>query len=236
MGSKMKERVLIVAAHPDDEVLGCGGTIAKFRENGHDVRVVFLAEGVTSRYQPDEIAAPHVQKKSKIRNENAFKALEILSVPPGQVFVELRPCCRLDQVPMLDLVKQIEGHISQWKPTKLFTHAPYDANIDHRLTYMAVLAAGRPKQDSQLKSIYSFEVLSSTEWNPLQPFIPNIFVDINSVFDKKIKALEAYGDEMQPPPHPRSVEVVRSLATYRGAQAGIFYAEAFSLVRSIDVI
>lgn len=230
----MKDHVLIVAAHPDDEVLGCGGAIAKFRKNGDDVRVIFLAEGVTSRYQTDEIMAPHVQQKSKFRNENAIKALEILSVPSEQIFVEERPCCRLDQVPMLDLVKQIEGHIDQWKPAKLFTHAPYDTNIDHRLTYMAVLAAARPKQNSQLRSIYSFEVLSSTEWNPLQPFIPNMFVDVSSVLDKKIEALVAYGDEMRPAPHPRSVEVVRSLAAYRGAQAGVLYAEAFSLVRAIE--
>lgn len=231
----MKERILIVAAHPDDEVLGCGGTIAKYRKNGDDVRVVFLAEGITSRYRADEITTPRVQRESKLRNDNAFKALEILSVPSEQVFIEQRPCCRLDQVPMLDLVKQIEGHINPWKPTKLLTHAPYDTNIDHRLTYMAVLAAARPKQNSQLKSIYSFEVLSSTEWNPLQPFVPNMFIDISDFFEKKIEALAAYGDEMGSAPHPRSVEVVRSLATYRGAQAGIFYAEAFSLVRSIDL-
>ena len=230
----MKDKVLIVAAHPDDEVLGCGGAIAKFRKNGDDIRVVFLAEGVTSRYQANELTAPHVQRKSRLRNENAFKALEILSVSSEQIFIEQRPCCRLDQIPMLDLVKQIEGHIDQWKPTKLFTHAPYDTNIDHRLAYMAVLAAARPQQNSQLTSICSFEVLSSTEWNPLQPFIPNMFVDVSSVLDKKIEALIAYGDEMRSPPHPRSVEVVRSLAAFRGAQAGVLYAEAFSLVRSID--
>ncbi len=230
----MEDRILVVAAHPDDEVLGCGGAIAKFRRKGDEVRVVFLAEGVTSRYQSDEIMAPHVQQKSKLRNENAYKALEILSVPYEQIFVEQRPCCRLDEIPMLNLVKQIEEHINQWKPTKIFTHAPYDTNIDHRLTYMAVLAAARPKQNSKLKSIYSFEVLSSTEWNPLQPFVPNMFFDISNVLDKKVEALIAYGDEMRPAPHPRSVEVVRSLATYRGAQAGVLYAEAFSLVRSID--
>ena len=230
----MEDRVLVVAAHPDDEVLGCGGAIAKFRRKGDDVRVIFLAEGVTSRYQADEIMAAHVQQESKLRNENAYKALEILSVPSEQIFIEQRPCCRLDQIPMLDLVKQIEDHIDQWKPTKLFTHAPYDTNIDHRLTYMAVLAAARPKQNSKLRSIYSFEVLSSTEWNPLQPFVPNMFFDISSVLDKKVEALIAYGDEMRPAPHPRSVEVVRSLAAYRGAQAGVLYAEAFSLVRSID--
>lgn len=230
----MNERILVIAAHPDDEVLGCGGVIAKYRAMDIPVRVVFLAEGVTSRYDETELHLPHVLEAQKRRNDNAFRALDILNVPAEQVFIHERHCCRLDQVPLLDLVKQIESHISEWNPTRLFTHAAYDTNIDHGLVYKAVLAATRPKVNSELKAIYSFEILSSTEWNYAQPFQANVFFDISDFIDLKVKALAAYEDEMLPAPHPRSDEVLRSLARIRGAQVGLNFAEGFNLVRSIE--
>jgi len=228
-----QENILIVAAHPDDEVLGCGGAIAKHRAMGDAVRVIFLAEGVTARYDPDEFDRPDVQAAIKRRNDNAVRALSILGVPQENVFVSQRYCCRLDQIPLIDLVKQIEGHIEQFAPTILFTHALHDTNVDHGLAHRAVLAATRPTANRALRTINAFEVLSSTEWNPTRPFPASAFYDISDVMDLKVAALLAYEDEVMPPRHPRSETTLRALATYRGAQVGVRYAEAFQLIRSL---
>jgi LmbE family N-acetylglucosaminyl deacetylase len=227
-------RALIVAAHPDDEVLGCGGSIAKARRQGADVRVLFLAEGVTSRYAMDRVDAPEVRAESKRRNDNAYRALEVLALAPDQVFVSQRPCCRLDEVPQLALVKSVEEHIADFRPERIYTHAADDVNVDHALAHRVVLAAGRPVNRPYLTSIAVFEVLSSTEWNPPRPFAPSLFVDISDTIELKIEALHAYDDEVHPPPHPRSEEVVRALARFRGAQVGVNFAEGFGLIRSLE--
>ena len=229
------ERILVVAAHPDDEVLGCGGTIARFRDSGAAVRIIFLAEGITARYQVAQFSDPDVILKSERRNRNAFTAAKILGVPPDQVFVEKRNCCRLDQMPLIDLVRQIEGHIEDFLPTRLFTHAADDPNVDHGLAHRAVLAAVRPLARPSLKVVYAFEVLSSTEWNPLRPFQSQAFFDVTTTIDRKVQALAAYDDEMRLPPHPRSEEVVRAQARFRGAASGSHYAEGFQLIRSLDL-
>lgn len=229
------ERILVVAAHPDDEVLGCGGTIARFAEAGAKVRIVFLAEGVTARYSPDQFGNTEVIQKVHGRNQNALAAAGILGVSSENVFVENRHCCRLDQVPLIDLVKQIEEHIKNFLPTRLFTHAADDPNVDHGLVHRGVLAAARPIAGQCLKAVYAFEVLSSTEWNPLRPFQCQAFFDISLTIDNKIRALAAYEDEMRPLPHPRSAEVVRALARFRGAASGHHFAEGFQLIRSIDL-
>ena len=230
------ERILVVAAHPDDEVLGCGGTIAKYREARHELRVVFLAEGITARYNPDEFHLPEVIGKIERRNANAKRALALLGVDDKQVFTSLRNCCRLDQTPLIDLTKEIEEHLTDFGPTRLFTHSTGDTNIDHGLVHRAVLTATRPIATARrLRAIYAFEVLSSSEWNPLQPFAPTVFHDITGHIDAKIASLAAYEDEMRVAPHPRSPDVVRALATYRGAQMGAAFAEGFVLVRGIDL-
>ena len=228
-----EEKILIIAAHPDDEVLGCGGSIAKYRSLGIPVRVVFLAEGITARYDEHELQLPHVLNDKDQRNKNAFIALDVLNVPKDQVFINERYCCRLDLIPQIDLVKQIESHIVEWQPTSVYTHSPNDVNIDHRLAYKAVLAATRPLQGSSVKAVYSFEVLSSTEWNTANPFQANIFNDISGFIELKIKALSAYEGEMNLAPHPRSEKIIHALARYRGAQSGLDFAEAFNLVRLI---
>lgn len=228
----MPERILVIAAHPDDEVLGCGGTIAHHVSRDEQVRVVFLAEGVLARYEPAEFERDDIQAASAQRNANARKALTILGVAPGEVFLSKRPCCRLDQMPQIELAKEIERHLSDFQPTRLFTHSAHDVNVDHRMAYAAVLTATRPVSSGQLRMVLSFEVLSSTEWNTATPFAPTIFQDISAFIDRKIEALAAYGDEMRPAPHPRSPEVLRALSIFRGAQAGMRHAEAFSLVRA----
>lgn len=227
------ERLLVVAAHPDDEVLGCGGTIAHFTDRGASVRIVFLAEGITARYTPDEFNSPHVVERIQRRNRNALAAAEILGVAADQVFVETRLCCRLDQVPLVDLVRQIEGHVADFQPTRLFTHAADDPNVDHGAAHRAVLVAVRPPVCRGLKAVYAFEVLSSTEWNPLRPFQCQAFFDVSATIDRKVQALAAYDDEMRPSPHPRSEEVIRALARYRGAASGRRFAEGFQLIRSV---
>ncbi len=235
MTMALGERILIIAAHPDDEVLGCGGTIARFIDSGAVVRIVFLAEGVTARYLPDQLAEPDVLQRSDRRNLNAFIAAGVLGVPSNQVFVEKRLCCQLDQTPLIDVVRQIESHIGDFLPTRLFTHAADDPNVDHGIAHRAVLAAVRPHARQYLKAVYAFEVLSSTEWNPLRPFQCKAFFDVTTTIDRKVQALAAYDDEMRLPPHPRSEEVVRALARFRGAASGSHYAEGFQLIRSLDL-
>ena len=227
-------RVLVVAAHPDDEILGCGGTIARLTAEGAVLRVVFLAEGITARYDPEEFDRPDVVAQSRERNDNAFKALALLGVATEEVFVSDRPCCRLDQVPQIDLVKEIEGHVRDFRPSELMTHAALDTNVDHRLAHQATLAAIRPLDNRHLRRVLAFEVLSSTEWNPTGAFHANAFYEIGERVEDKIAAMAAYGDEMRQPPHPRSAEVIRALARFRGAQAGVDFAEGFTLIRSLD--
>jgi LmbE family N-acetylglucosaminyl deacetylase len=229
----MPERILVIAAHPDDEVLGCGGTVAHHVSRGDPVRVVFLAEGVLARFDPSEFDREDVKALSEQRNANASKALKILGVELKEVFLSTRPCCRLDQVAQIDIAKEIERHLADFRPTRLLTHAPHDVNVDHRMAYAAVVTATRPVSSVNPNMILSFEVLSSTEWNTAAPFAPTVFQDISSFIDRKMQALAAYGDEMRSAPHPRSPEVLRALSIFRGAQAGLRHAEAFSLVRAI---
>ena len=215
------EKVLVVAAHPDDEVLGCGGTLAKHIALGDSVRVVFLAEGVSARFPPEALGSKEVAEASASRNRDAVTALGLLGLQEGNIFSSERPCCRLDQVPLLDLVKQIEFHIEEYMPSRIYSHAAYDVNIDHTRTYQALLAATRPLENLSVNIVMSFEVLSSTEWNPQKPFHANVFSDVSNYMDVKLAALRAYGDEIRNPPHPRSMDVVKSLANYRGAQVGV---------------
>lgn len=227
------DRLLVVAAHPDDEVLGCGGTIARYTDIGAAVRIIFLAEGVTARYDPPEFQTDAVQAAIRKRNDNAFKAGAVLGVGRESIVLNMRYCCRLDQIPQIDLVKDIERHIRDFRPTVLLTHAAADTNVDHGLVHRAVLTAARPLGLPDLRMILAFEVLSSTEWNPTVPFAANLFFDIESTIDRKIEALGAYEDEMREPPHPRSEHAVRGLAAFRGAQGGVAYAEGFSLIRAV---
>jgi len=228
-------KVLIIAAHPDDEVLGCAGLIAKFTSAGSLTRVCFLGEGITARYLPDQFNNESVQSEIRTRKDNALKSLRILGVPQNEIYFSERYCCRFDQIPLIDLIKEIEFHIHEFKPSHLLSHSAYDANIDHCLTHKALISATRPINLSFLKKIMAFEVLSSTEWNPTHAFQPNCFYDITDYIDLKIEALAAYDNEMRPSPHSRSEQVVRSLSSYRGAQCGVQYAEAFQLIRSLHM-
>jgi N-acetylglucosamine malate deacetylase 1 len=226
----MNKNTLIIAAHPDDEVLGCGGTIAKLASEGVLVHVAFLADGVFSRAsgQKDQ------QIELKDRRTAAQQACDILGVK--SVSFGDFPDNKMDVSPLLDIVKAVEELISKHQPDTLFTHHCGDVNIDHRRIHEAVVAACRPQNGHPVKKILTFEVASSTEWQlpySAPSFLPNYFVDISSTSDKKLAALDLYVKELRPWPHPRSRRAVEHLAHWRGATIGVEAAEAFMLGRQL---
>lgn len=222
-------KVLVVAAHPDDEVLGCGATIASMSKKGADVRIAFLSDGISSRPGSGSIDKTELE----VRQNAAKKSSDILGAKILQ-FGEF-PDNKMDSVPLLTIVKHIEKLIEGYRPEIVMTHFSQDLNIDHRLTYEAVITACRPLVHSAVKTILSFEILSSSEWRPGFPsFSPNWFFDISDSIKLKIEALEAYKAEMRSWPHPRSIEGVLHQASLRGASVGCTAAEAFELVRSIS--
>lgn len=214
--------VLVVAAHPDDEVLGCGGTMAGHAQRGDAVHVLFLADGETSR----GAGAPAHRNPAAAAAAMALGAREpvLLGLPDN----------RLDTVPLLDIVKHIEAEVARVRPQVVYTHHGADLNLDHVITHRAVLTACRPLPGTTVEAIHAFEVPSSTEWAPVQQapaFAPNHFVDIAAVAAAKFRALRCYDGEMRPFPHARSYEAVEALAKWRGASVGVAMAEAFQTVR-----
>ena len=228
-----KKIILVVAAHPDDEVLGCGGSMAKWSKNGNDIHVLIMAEGATSR---DEKRNRNAKKKELTNlSKSARKAGEILGVQSVNLLDY--PDNRMDSVDFLEVVKSLEKYIRKYKPNVVVTHFANDLNIDHNIIHQAVVTACRPKPGFHVKRILSFEVPSATEWqSPLsQPnFVPNWFEDISDTLELKDKALDAYKNEMREWPHTRSIKAVEHLARWRGASAGCEAAESFMLVRNIS--
>ena len=229
----MAKSVLVVAAHPDDEVLGCGGTIASHADAGDVVQILIVAEGATSRQNERNRVALSDDLS------NLAQAAHIASNILGAVGVELMdlPDNRLDSLNRLDLIKQIEQRIQHFQPEVVYLHHAGDLNVDHRRLHEAVVTACRPLPGQSVKLLLSFEVASSTECQPpgsSHSFQPNWFVDISSQWTRKRSALEAYASEMRPFPHPRSIKSLEHLACWRGSQVGLHAAEAFSLLRYIS--
>jgi LmbE family N-acetylglucosaminyl deacetylase len=224
--------VLVVAAHPDDEVLGCGGTIARHADAGDAVHVLIVAEGATSRRQQrDRAEATH---ELSALSQAAQQAGAILGAQ-GVELLDL-PDNRLDSLDRLDLIKQIEERIALYQPQVVYVHHAGDVNIDHRCLHEAVVTACRPTPGQPVRRLLSYEVASSTEWQPpgsAPAFQPNWFVDITAQWARKRHALGAYAAEMRPWPHARSVEALEHLARWRGAQVGVEAAEAFCLLRQL---
>jgi len=225
------ESVLVVAAHPDDEVLGCGGTMARLASEGHEVRIAILAEGMTSRYDKRDQVDPrqlsdlhgHAQKAA---DKVSAKELVLCKLPDN----------RLDTVPLLEVVKLVEDLIGRFTPSVIYTHHPGDLNVDHGVVSRAVLTATRPVPGQRVREIYAFEVPSSTEWafQRIEPaFRPNMFVAISATLETKISALACYDTETRKFPHPRSSEALRAIAMRWGSVAGFQAAEAFELIRSL---
>ena len=212
-------KVLVIAAHPDDEILGCGGTIANHVECGDVVQVIFVADGITVR---------RVDKDKIERHRKAgIKASQILGAQ-FPIFFDF-PDNRIDTIPLLDIVQKIESEIHNFSPNIVYTHFAGDLNIDHTIVCRAVMTACRPQPNFCVKEIFSFEIPSSTGWYPAggQKFEPNYFVEISQTLNKKLDALKIYEEEMRPYPHSRSFENVEQLARYRGASVGLVAAEGF---------
>lgn len=223
----MPKKILVVAAHPDDEVLGCGGTMARYVAEGDEVHVVFMADGVSAR---NSVEHASISK----RNVAAEKACNILGVTSTS-YLNL-PDNKMDSLPLLEVVQKLEEVINKIRPSILYTHHAGDLNVDHRITHQACLTACRPLPMACVRQIFSYEVLSSTAWQTPDhlPFLPNKFVDVSAYMGIKILALQEYADEMRPEPHARSIEGVRNLASYRGFSVGIASAEAFTVIRDVS--
>jgi LmbE family N-acetylglucosaminyl deacetylase len=219
------EKVLIVAAHADDEALGCGGTIARHADGGDSVEVVFVADGVSGRGNSAALAARHASAK---------KACAILGAN-APAFLDF-PDQKLDAVGLLPVVQALESLIAKIQPTVIYTHHGGDLNLDHRIVHQAVMTALRPTPSSIYKAVYAFEVASSTEWASTaigEVFRPDHFVSIEGTVERKIEALQAYDQEMRDFPHARSYAALRALATLRGAAVGVVAAEGFVTLRSL---
>ncbi len=227
----MKQSIAVIAAHPDDEVLGCGGTLARLANEGHEMHILLLADGVSSRGMPEY---PIGSEQVTARNSAAQDACMILGC--NSVKLLNLPDNRLDGLERLDIIKQIEDFIDYHQPSRVFTHHGGDVNIDHRIVQDAVIAACRPQPGHPVKELLFFEVPSSTEWRPPESgkaFYPNVFFDISATLTAKMKALQSYETELREFPHPRSLKAVEALALWRGATVGVNAAEAFTLGRKI---
>ncbi len=223
----MKNKVLVVAAHTDDEVLGCGGTIARHVAEGDAVYVVFMADGVSSRSGMN-------QDNFNRRMQAAENARVILGINENY-FLGL-PDNRMDSIPLLDIIQLLEPIIDRLQPNIVYTHHHGDLNVDHRITHQAVMTSCRPLPESSIRAIYAFEVMSSTEWATptAEPFLPNYFVDISAHLSVKNDAINAYSMEMRKSPHSRSIQHLTSLASHRGQAVGFTAAEAFMSIRVIN--
>jgi len=219
--------VLVVAAHPDDEALGCGATIARHVANGDSVSVAFMTDGVGARRGVGPDAAS--------RRAACDKALSELGVSRSWHYPF--PDNGMDTVPLLEIIEAVEVTAREISPDRIYTHHATDLNIDHRLTHQAVLTAFRPTPQARFQAIMAFETASSTEWSAQgasDSFQPDHFIDITAFLDAKLSALAAYDEEMRQFPHPRSPEAIRALAQWRGSTAGLEAAEAFKTIRWIQ--
>jgi LmbE family N-acetylglucosaminyl deacetylase len=225
----MSKKVLIVAAHPDDEVLGCFGTVARLIKQGYEAYTLILGEGKTSRDESRMVE----NKKDEIEvlNSEIQKANDIIGVK--KVFVESFPDNRFDSVDLLDIIKVVSKVKEEVKPDIIFTHYEHDLNIDHQITYKAVITATRPMEDEPVSEIYSFEILSSTEWNYPLSFSPDTYFDISDTIDLKLDAMKEYESELCQYPHPRSIDGIELNAKYHAMRVGKRYVEAFKTIRAI---
>lgn len=232
--------ILVIAAHPDDDILGMGGTMLMHSNKGDKIRTVYLATGIAARRTV--IETENQSKDSKKENEKINTSIKKLRVDAKQALKILKisdvmfydfPDNEMDSSSLLKIVKTIEKEIKIHKPSRIYTNHYGDLNVDHRTVFNATLTACRPT-NKLIKELICFEVPSSTEWNYPPQFRPNYFVNIQTQLSKKIIAMKMYKSELRKFPHPRSVEYLTSLARKWGATCGMNAAEAFEIVRKIE--
>jgi LmbE family N-acetylglucosaminyl deacetylase len=222
-------RALCVAAHPDDEILGAGATLAALADRGCEVHVLVLGEGVGARFEGDDRPDDEVAELAR----ELRRAAAIIGAVPHQLAL---PDNRFDQLDMLDVVQAVEGVKAEVEPDLVFTHHSGDMNVDHRVSANATLTAFRPVPGERPVTLLAFETLSSTEWNAAPngaPFAPNWFEDATAGLERKLAAMDAYRHELREWPHPRSLEGIRVLARRHGMTVGLEAAEAFMLLRRV---
>ena len=224
------KRILTVAAHPDDEILGCGATMARHAAAGDDVCIAILGEGATSRLGKREDAERAVLESLKFDARRAAAAVGAQEVR----FLDF-PDNRFDTVPLLEVVKVVEALIAEFRPDIIYTHHAGDLNVDHEITHRAVLTATRPKPGQAVKEVLAFEVPSATDWSFKGEggFHPNVFMDVGATLAAKLRALAEYRTEMCEFPHSRSLKAVEAAAVRWGSVAGCPAAEAFQLIRGL---
>jgi N-acetylglucosamine malate deacetylase 1 len=217
--------VLVVAAHPDDEVLGAGATIARHTKAGDKVTVLILATGLDSRGTADAQAHRNLRHQAEMSaNILGVRDLRFADFPDN----------RMDTVALLDVVKAIEDVAGRTNPETVFTHCVRDLNVDHEIAARAVATAFRPLPNASTRQLLAFDVPSATDWNPsAAPFAPTTFVDATSTLETKLKAMACYEGELRPFPHARSLEAIRARAVAWGTHVGLAAAEPFELLREI---
>ncbi len=226
---KKTKKVLVIAAHPDDEVLGCGATLYKLSKKKYKIKVIFLSDGESSRKINNKKIIKDLIKK---RENQAIKSAKILGIKKLKFF--RLPDNKLDSFDLLKINQIIENEIKLFKPNIIFTHSNHDLNVDHVVAHNATITACRAYKFRFINSIYAFEISSNTESNfkiSKKKFSPNVFIDIKNEITKKLEALSQYKNELEKWPHPRSLKALKILAHYRGTQSGLDSAEAFQLIR-----
>ena len=218
----MKTKILVIAAHPDDETLGCGGLISKRTFDGVCAKAIFISDGVSSRYPENDRSS--WKSELEIRKNSARNASAILGMEEPTFFDF--PDNKLDSIPLLTLAKMVEEHVKEFQPSTILTHFPGDLNVDHSITSQVALIASRPNTFYKPNEILFFEIASSTE-NSLLGFHPNYYVDITNHVSNKLLALQEYQFELRNYPNSRSREGVENLAKFRGNCVSVAHAEAF---------
>lgn len=231
------KKILVVVAHPDDELLGLGASMNRLiHDYGVEAKVVILGEGITSR--SDVRDTDKWKKELETHRRNIYDAQEAIGY--NSVVIYDFPDNRFDSIPLLDIIKQIEKEKNDFNPDVIFTHHGGDVNIDHQRTFEAVITASRPMEHEKVTSIITFETPSGTEWRAStdpKHFIPNFFIEVSEEnLNAKIKGMESYEFEKRAYPHPRSPEALKIQAQRWGIAVGVNYAEAFNIVRSIEKI
>jgi LmbE family N-acetylglucosaminyl deacetylase len=219
-------RVLVFAAHPDDEVLGMGATMAVHTDRGDEVRVVVVTDGSSTQYPGDtELRAR--------KEQEAVRAAAELGVT-DYVHLDL-PDMRLDTLAHVDVNRVVEEHVREFAPEVVFTAHP-DVNRDHRVLFDSVAVATRPTPDQVVRRVLTYAPTSSTEWTPapVNWFVPNWFVDVTATLERKVAAFAHYETESRAYPHPRSERAIRAAAGFYGASCGCELAEPFVLVRGLE--